>query len=278
MQTNKQLGNLYFELDAFIQAAEGEQWPSSITRHSKTFDQLIKLERRMQREVAAYLADFAANRVANLVDWREYRNRQYSQAAELVVEVNAAAFEAEQKILLNILFDYIVEGGTIGGAASTALYNVPVSELNLAAAIQKAARRYSNQLVGGIGESTRNALRRSLEASIDLGEDIEAATKRIADRIGDPQRAVTIARTESVNSYGQGVNTFGETTGAKGKVIDAVLDDRTSPICKELNSKYGNPKNAIGIKDAYSWHAMGGGSKAAPGFHVNCRTGHYLLY
>lgn len=278
MQTNKQLGNYYFELDAFIQAAEGEQWPPSITANPKTFDRLVKLEGRMQRELAAYFKDFATNRVNNLVDWREYRNRQFKQAAELVVEVNAAAFEAEQKILLNVLFDYIVEGGTIGADASSVLYNVPFDTFSLRAAVERQARQYSSTLVKGISKTTRDGLRSSLEASLELGEDIDTASKRIAERVGNPARATTIARTEAVNSYGDGTLTFGKQTGAKGKVADVVQDERTSPICEEIARKYGDSNKPLGIKELYVWSAGGGGASAAPGFHVNCRTGHYLIY
>lgn len=277
MQTSKQLGSLYFELDAYIQAAEGEGYPDSITQDTKAFNKLVKLERAMQKDLAVYFKTFANQRVARLIDWGEYRIRR-RKAAELVVEVNAAAFEDEQKILLNVLFDYIVEGEGIAANASSTFYNVPIDELNLQAAIQREARQYSNRLVTNINKTTRAALQSNLNASIDLGEDIDMASKRIAQRIGDPQRAVTIARTESVNSYGQGVNTFGKTTGAKGKVADVVQDERTSPICKEIASKYGSQQKAIPLNQDYTWSAAGGGSKPSPGFHVNCRTGHWLLY
>lgn len=278
LTNNQQLGNAYFELDAFIQAAEGEQWPDSITSNPKTFARLQKLEGTMQRALAAYFKDFAANRVMHLVDWREYRNRQYQQAAELVVEVNAAAFAAEQKILLNVLFDFIVEGSGIGADASSVLYNVPFDTFSLQAAVERQARQYSTSLVKGISKTTREGLRSSLETSLSLGEDIDTATQRIAKRVGNPARATTIARTEAVNSYGEGTLTFGKQTGAKGKVADVVQDDRTSPICQEIARSYGNSNKPLDINKPYTWFAAGGGSAHAPGFHVNCRTSQYLIY
>lgn len=276
LSAQDQLWQLYHELDLFVQAAEGEQYPASITADKKSFDKLLALEASWERAMAKYLKGLA-ERVPTMINWPEYRRRSI-QADELVVTATAVVMEEENKILLNVLFDFVATGEAIGAEAGTAFYNVPINQLDMQAAIQREARKHAATLAKNLNKTTLNAVRSSIEASIELGEDIEAATKRVQKIVSDPRRANMIARTEAVNSYGQGLDTFGHQTGAKAHWLDVVYDDRTSPICQELNSKYGKPGKAIPLNRAFSWQAQGGGSKKAPGFHVHCRTGKYLVY
>ena len=272
----EQIRQAYHQLDRFIQAAEGEQYPDSITADKKSFAKLLALEASWERAMSVYLKGLA-ERVPTFINWAEYRRRTI-QADELVVTATAVVMEEENKILLNVLFDFVAEGESIGAEAGTRFYNVPINQLDLQAAIQREARKHAASLAKGLNKTTLKAVRSSIEASIELGEDIETATKRVQKLVNDPQRANMIARTEAVNSYGQGIDTFGHQTGAKAHWLDVVFDDRTSPICTELSNKYGNPNKAIPLSKAFKWQAQGGGSKKAPGFHVHCRTGKYLVY
>lgn len=263
------------QLDNLIMAAEGEAYSRAVSGDKPTFARLLKLESKIERALRAYLKDLAAGRIYEFVNWFEYR-AQARQAAELVVEADARVIEAEKKILLNVLFDFVVEGTLIGGEAGSNTYNLPVNDLTLQTTIQRQARAYSNKLVTNITGSTRRALRATLETSLALGESNEAAAARINKLVDNPVRATTIARTEAVNTWGNGLNTYGQASGARGKVWDSVIDKRTSPICLELQEKYGGPSKAIKINDQFISSYVGG--IGSPGAHVNCRSGMYLLY
>ncbi len=180
--------------------------------------------------------------------------------------------------MLNVVFGHIFDIENIAIEASSRIYSIPVDSLDYIGAVQLEARKYSAGLVKEITERTRSAIRSSIDASIELGEDIEAATKRVDKIVNNPARAATIAKTESVNSWGNGTLRFGKQTGAKGKKPDVVLDERTSPICREIFEKYSNLKTGLDLDKPYEWKVAGGGSKQAPGFHVRCRTTHYLVY
>jgi len=268
------------ELSMYIRAAEGEAWPDTILKDEASFERFIKAEAAFDRAMASYFKDLANNRVDAWINWQEYERqaRPNRQAAEIVISADAKLITEENKVLLNVIYSHIYDIERLGIDASSTIYNIPIDELTLQSTVELEARRYSSRLVTEITNATRKAMQSSLQTSIQLGEDLAAASKRINKLVDNPARATTIARTESVNSWGQGTLTFGKNTGAKGKVIDAVIDERTSPICLQLASKYGSPKNAAPIDSPFTWDAAGGGSKDAPGFHVRCRTTHYLIY
>lgn len=274
----QELERIYQELDFFVQAADSEAWPDSITRNRKAFNALVKLQRNMEKATAQYL-DGLAERAPQFVNWTVYQERMRKagkQADELTVSVNATLMEAERKILLKVLFDFIVEGEMIAGRAAASNYRLPISDLDLAAAVQREAINYSANLVKGITNTTRDAIRTSVGASLELGENITEATARLQSVIDNPARAAMISHTESVNSWGAGINTFGKTTGAKGKVWDSVIDDKTSPICVELERLYGEPKKAIPVDEPYKSSYVG--EIDSPGAHPWCRSSQYLIY
>lgn len=275
------LSSLHDEISFYIEANEGELWPESITQDTPTFDKLLKLERSLERDVSGYLKDFADNRAERLVNWHVYErqarpNRQANE--ELMVAATAELVIDEQKILLNVVFSHLKNGELLGIEASSRNYHIPIDLLDFEPILQRQINNSSHRLVKNITETTRRAMQASLQTSLELGEHIRDAQARINKLVDNPVRARMIARTEAVNTYGNGTLTFGKQTGATGKVWDSVIDSRTSLICQELHQKYGSPKKAAKIDEPYTWSTAGGGSTDAPGAHVNCRSGHYLLY
>ncbi len=266
------------ELEAVIQAADGESFPDSISRDKPTFARLQKLERRMQREFRAYFMALAPLVVGSL-NWSAYR-RISAADEDQIIQTAFHIFRAQRKILVTVTFPFFDESLHIGAEAASNLNNVPYDGTSLEKLIQRQAIRYSNKFVSGIDKRTMDLLRQNLRTSIDLGEDVKSATQRLLDTLGDSNgiRARAIARTEPVNTYGRGIHLFGQHTGAKGKVLDVVNDSRVSPICAELHTKYGSQDQAIPLSRDFRWSAGGGGSKSEPGFHVNCRTGMWLVY
>ncbi len=267
-------------LNKFISAAEGEPWPETFTQDEVGFNAMLKQQEKFEHDVSIYFKDLASNRISRWLDWYEFERRSLPNrtAGEVVVSADARLIEEEHKILLNVVFGHIFDIESIAIDASSRVYNIPIDGLDYVGAVQLEARKYGASLAKDITERTRSAVRSSIEASIELGEDIDAATKRIDKIVNNPARAATITKTESVNSWGAGTLRFGKETGAKGKKPDVVLDERTSPICKEIAQKYAGMKNGLALDKPFEWKVAGGGSKQAPGFHVRCRTTHYLIY
>lgn len=280
---NQQAAALHDQIRHYIEAAEGEDYAPSIKADPKTFRQLVKLEGQVERQWGAYFDDLGLE-LAKLVDWYQYQRalnqRQAADETAPMIEAALTYLESQKKILVQLSFNMFDEGSSIGINAGQNLYQLPANYEALQTKVNRQAVRYSNSLVTGINDTTLGLLRSNLRTSLDLGEDIDAASYRIMNTLNDPAgiRSRAIARTEPVNTYNRGVLLFGNDTGARGKVWDSVLDGRTSLICKELEQKYGNEDTAIALDEPYTWTVAGGGSVEAPGAHVNCRSGHYLLY
>lgn len=270
------LGTLASEIDRYIQAAEGEEYADSITADPRTFKQLLQVENRAERTYRAYLKDLAP-RLADAVNWSEYRRKS---AAEDDPMVSAAAqlIDNDTKVLIEISFAFFEEAENLGAQAAGTINKIPLDFQTIQQVVQRQAIRYSGKFVSGIDATTLKQLQQALRTSLDLKETVDQAHARVIEIIDNPVRAHMIARTEPVNMYGRGVVVFGENTGAKKKIWDSVIDNRTSKICIELQDKYGTQEKAQDIGKKYTWSAAGGGSTMQPGAHVLCRSGHWLLY
>lgn len=273
------LNNLDAELRHYIEAADGEDYSPAIEKDKATFKQLVKLETKTEREFAGYFKDLG-DKLSVAINWSAYNSQIKAANTDILITGALQLLEDERKILVSLAFGTYKEGIGIGLVAGGNLYNMPLNLANVQAKVDSQALKASNQLVKDVNSTTRDTLRSNLRTSLSLGESVDEAQLRIMNTLNDPGgfRSRAIARTEPVNSYGNGTLLFGQETGAKGKVISAVIDDRTSPICRELQERYGSQNNAQKLDKPYVWYSAGGGSSDAPGFHVNCRTGHYLLY
>lgn len=269
------LSGLANEIDVYIKASEGEDYAGSIKADPVTFDKLLKLEARAERTYAAYYKDLAP-RLADSVNWSQYRLRQADD--DPMVTAAAQLIEDDKKILVELSFAFFEEAETLGAQAASTINKIPYDFQTFQQVIQRQAIRYSNKLVTDIDNTTLKQLRQALRTSLDLKETADQAAGRVIQIINNPVRAHMIAHTEPVNVYGRGVVVFGQNTGAKKKIWDSVIDDRTSKICIELQDKYGTQDKAQDISKKYTWSAAGGGSTMQPGAHVLCRSGHWLLY
>ena len=273
-----QLSKVCDELDFYIRAADGEMWSAAIRKDPKTFKRLVKLEATFERQMRAYFKDFAHNRVAKLVSWGQYSLELQKKitAADIKIDIDIDAIDqGEGQTLIKVILALYFDGLAIGTDAATKLYNVPVEYQSIIDVAEKQARKYGASLVSNINSTTATTIQSSIANSLALGETVDQATARLVGVIDSPVRAAMIARTESVNAYGDGINNFGRQTNAKGKVWSAVIDDRTTEICLELDDLYGDPGKAIPVDDDFEYS---GGSVSSPGAHVNCRSSMYLLY
>jgi SPP1 gp7 family putative phage head morphogenesis protein len=130
--------------------------------------------------------------------------------------------------------------------------------------VEKAALDHAGELAKGLSATTLDRVKSSIAVSMANGETVAEATARLSGTINDPARAEMIARTESVKSYNTGIQTFGESSGAKTKTWQAF--DGACPICTDLDGEEAD------INDEFS------SGDDSPPSHPNCRCTMYLTY
>lgn len=160
---------------------------------------LRKYERKLSREYAAVLSDWRARIVAQL-------EAQGSRGRHIRMVDPDEAFtlsQADRDRLISILSNMVAERG------EEALAELPV---NVEIALGTARARdfilaNSQRTLSLIEETTRQALRESIAASVDSGETMSQLIARISEA---PEfglaRAQTIARTEVVSAYNFATN------------------------------------------------------------------------
>lgn len=107
------------------------------------------------------------------------------------------------------------------------------------------------------------------------GKDLTVTTKDGEKRvISWKERVKTIARTESLRAQEVGkFEAYRQSELDLRKYIDVIEDNRTSPICVQMDKKYGDKKQGIPMDKAFQVTVDGKIIKAMfPPFHPNCRT------
>ena len=126
--------------------------------------------------------------------------------------------------------------------------------------------------IRGLTQRTIAELERQITIGILNGESINQIKRRISEILGKAiDNAEMIARTESNRIISKGEFLAAKKSGLNlRKYLSVHLDNKTSAICKELNSKYGNKEQAIAMDQKFTWSVNGGGSIETPPFHPNC--------
>lgn len=247
----------------YVIIASAEPWSKQYEKDPASHAALITHEARLERAMRQYFKGLT-DRVGNYVNWTVYQQKTL-KAFDVNVTVNDDAYSDEQGILLKVVTDLTAEGIAIGAGAGESIYSTPLSLGVYSDVVQQTALKYSSQLVKEISDSTLKYIQKSLETSIKLGETTDEARARIDKMLGDPKRAGTIARTESVNSYQTGMQIFGVQSGAIGKEYQAIHG--ACQICSPLDGRI------VPIKDDFSAEV----GQNPPG-HPNCRCGMRLVY
>lgn len=278
----QKLVNLRRDIDGLLAASEAENYADIYKEDPETFDKLLKIESRAERKSKQFFKE-VGKEMAESIDWNQYQRLAKADRrdeVERMISASLAVLEEKKKLLVNISFDMFREAELTGMQAASNIHKMPADFTSLENQVLKSARENSNRLVRRVSSTTRERLRQNLASSIQMGEELDDAMNRVQMTLRDDTgiRSRAIARTEPVNAYGEGVQRFGEETGARKKVLDVTFDGKTSQICKQLHSKYGYEDQAQSINRPFTWSVGGGGSQMRPGFHVNCRTGMYLLY
>lgn len=269
-------------IDNVIKAAE--DWSEQYSADTDTHGKLIKIETRMETLLRRYFRELS-DRAVGYVSWMAYNTRlsAISAADDFKIEVLIADdfVGAEDAIFIQTMYDPMAQAVALGAIAGENLYSVDLGISETSLVVQKTARRLVGGLVGKridengniidnpkakyrISDKTRDDIRQSLSTSLALGENQAEATTRLLKTIKNPRRAATIARTEAVNGYQEGLLAMGNESGAVGKEWQSV---NPNDIC--------GTNAAQGIIDIGKAFASG---DMAPAAHPNCRCGMRLVY
>ena len=146
--------------------------------------------------------------------------------------------------------------------------------LNVNPLVKEHLEKYTFDLIKGMNEDLANKLRDSLRRGMMNGENSKVIAKDIQKIFKTTKaRAEMIARTETARAYNTGAFEAAKASGVKMvKYYSAVLDDRTSDLCKRLANKY-SKDNPIDI-DAYFIDKQTSVRSLYPpnDTHPNCRS------
>lgn len=135
-------------------------------------------------------------------------------------------------------------------------------------------KEYNFSLIQDMNTELADKLRGTISRNMISGNK-QMMVKEIKSIFGTTQaRAQMIARTESARAYAVGNYVTAVEAKKRGynvkKYLQIVNDDRTSPLCRRLGSKY-LKDNAISIEKEFI-DPLGEVRQLTSPFHPNCRT------
>lgn len=266
-----------------------EAWSSRYKKDRPTFKKIIRVEARLRREIRSVFRDMAA-KADQAVNWNQYAQQMnqvqasvepLKAAVDVEVIVNDDYFDELDALFFSLTFETISTAIATGAQAGENLYNIPLGIRSTDAQIQQLTTDRLAWLVGKrvdksgaivdnpkpeyrISNKTRDDIAKNIQTGIALGEDKATMTKRLETIVLNPRRAETIAQTETVNAYGEGMVEFGRESGATGKEWEDVA---ATDVCAE-NSGQG----IIGLEDAFL------SGDVAPAAHTGCRCNLRIVY
>jgi hypothetical protein len=255
-----------------------ETWSKTYAKTPEIQAKLIKTESRLQRKLIGFFKDISKE-AARMVNWHAYH--QAINAYNVDVIVNDDFLDEVGTIFIKLTLKEIALATALGAQSGEELYKRRLGLTDSSSTIQDMALNHVAELVGrrvdkygkissnpkseqNILDTTRRDIRSSISTSIALGEDVTSATNRLSSIINNPDRAELIARTETVNSFGQGLKEFGTQSGAIGKEWD---DTGATDECADNTAQ-----GPIDIDENFS------SGDDAPAAHPNCRCNMRLIY
>ncbi len=130
---------------------------------------------------------------------------------------------------------------------------------------------YVYELITGMNTKMTQDIRSEVSRGILNGESMSKIIKRI-NKVSNKivTNAKTIARTEAARITNEGTYLAAKNASIKlRKYVSVTLDNRTSPICKRMNNKYGNIEESVPLSQKFT---SIDGSWMTPPFHCSCRT------
>lgn len=266
-----------------------EAWSSRYKKDRVTYKQIIKLEARLRREIRSVFREMAG-KVDQYVDWNQYA-QQMSQvqasakpleaAVDVMVIVKEDFYDDLDGLFFTLTFQTISTAITTGAIAGENIYGIPLGIRSSDAIIQELTTKRLAWLVGKrvdksgavvenpnaeyrISNKTRQDIANNIKTGIALGEDKSTMTKRLETVVNNPRRAESIAQTETVNAYGEGMLEFGRESEATGKEWEDVA---ATDVCKDNSDQGVIPLNATFVS-----------GDLAPAAHTGCRCNLRLAY
>lgn len=131
------------------------------------------------------------------------------------------------------------------------------------------AKQHAGKLVKQVAQTTRERIRELVESAFESQFDVDDLAREIRGIIRDRDRALTIARTETMTAANQGqlqlwdqAKQKGLLTGKEGKEWITTPDDRLCPVCSPMNGE---------VVAMHKYFDVGGSKVDAPPAHPNCR-------
>lgn len=270
-------------LDNAIKAAE--QWSDEYSKAPDQHASLITTESKIERKLREYFRGLA-DRSVGFVNWANYELSARTVRAdetEVIVNIDDTLLGQEDALVIQAIYDPVTAAVALGIESGETIYQTSVGLSESSVDVQRAARDLVAQLVGKkldkdgnivanpnakyrISDRTRTEIRESIRTSLSLGETITDAQARLQRTIRDPNRAMTIARTETVNAYQRGITLFGDKSGAVGKEW---LSVNPNDICGQYAAQGVVPIDYFYDPTVKLKH---------PAAHPNCRCSIRLVY
>ncbi|MDE2104287.1 MAG: hypothetical protein KGL39_44025 [Patescibacteria group bacterium] len=270
-----------------------ENWAPGYAKAPEQHAALIKQTAHLQLLVMKYFRGLAKE-AYRLINWYEYsaavaeQQRQFLasvQAYNINIVVNNDAVSQQDQAFIKLVFDTVAAVNALGVDSMEAEYKAPIGLNSTSTIIQQLTTKQLANLVGmkvnkdgtivpnpnpayNIDETTRGRIAQSIKTSIQLGEDHEAAVKRLQKVIADPERADMIAQTETVRAYAQGRAIYAKQANATGKyntdrnAIDICADNTAQGIIPvEEDFVSGDPNEPFHVRcrclTSYIWDDSG---------------------
>lgn len=122
-------------------------------------------------------------------------------------------------------------------------------------------QEHAAELAKGVTDTTRQALRQTIEDGWTQGEGVDEIAKRILEvmEYASRYRSYMIARTETTNAANMGAISAAQQTGIQTKTWWAAVDERMCSLCSGLHG------TTVPIDEPFEFGGMG------PSRHPNCR-------
>lgn len=242
-----------------------EDWAKSYKKNKESYAKLIKIEAKLMRKLRKYFKTLANERVDLYINWfKYYQDGVKAYNVNVTVDVQEIDdFEYDE--LLKLTHEPLLYSIALGAQTAEIEYNIELGLNQYSSSILNAAQHYTADLVKGVTQTTKDRISQSINTSIHLGEDREAAIARLRDVIDDPARAELIARTETVRSFNTGIKTFGTESNAT-----RFYWELSSNPCEICLAEYADNGGANGIEFDKSGDP--------PPAHPNCRCGSSLSH
>src|SRR5437588_3589621 len=267
---------------------KAEDWSGEYTKDPKTHARLLRIEAVLQVKLVKYFRDIVRN-IAQYIRWQPYLNQRplapnpTNPNFNVEVIVQDVPLEDYDGQFIKVVFQDVATLTAIGASAGENIYNVPLGIQSTDAIIQQLTTEHVASLVGKkvlkdgsivdnpkatyrISDKTRNDIAQSIKTSLNMGDDIQAATERLKKTVMglNNNRAKVIAQTESVNAYQAGLFEFAKQSGAVGKEWQ---DVGAVDVCSEYAAL-----KAVPLDYLYD------GIYLKPTYHIKCRCGQRLVY